>query len=83
MAEDVWAKFKGTYTEPVTTDQDSKEVPTGERIPSVYLNGIPARDLTAEDRDLLTAEQRKVVEKSDLYEVTARRAAARDKKEGD
>ena len=84
MAEEVWAKFTGEYYQPTTKDQDGNDVPTGERIPAVYLNGIPARDLTAEDRDALTPEQRKAVEQSDLYDVASRRrAAARDKKEGD
>lgn len=35
-----------------------------------HYGGIPARDLTAEDWALLDSEQRKLVKRSPLYEVT-------------
>lgn len=45
------------------------ETPDGGRIPRAYVEGIPARGLDEDEWDALTAEQRKAVRDSGLYEV--------------
>lgn len=42
-----------------------------------YLNGIPARDLTAEDWAQLTNEQQEAVATSPLYEIQAEKKTAK------
>lgn len=54
MAEVVRAKYKGRDT--------------GEGMP--YFHGVPARDLTDDDFDSLTPDNKELVRKSDLYDYT-------------
>lgn len=47
-----------------------------------FYNGIPARDLTDEDWELLTDEQKELVASSSLYKPAGKKTAA-TKKDGE